>query len=59
MLMHDDIYSDINKSEKDAFKAMQVDAEAKPARTLEDMAKEADLLRPLFQQYDDIWKSSL
>ncbi|KAI8906900.1 HIT-like domain-containing protein [Gorgonomyces haynaldii] len=50
-LDNDDIYGDINKSEKQ----MNVDNESRQARTEDDMAQEAAQYRPLLKSTHNIW----
>ncbi|KAJ3312414.1 hypothetical protein HDV04_003173 [Boothiomyces sp. JEL0838] len=64
---NDDIYQEIDLKEAELGTVISKDSEHKPlkkivpdslrvARTFEEMGKEAESLRPLFRQYEDIWK---
>jgi hypothetical protein len=57
---NDDIYSEINKSERDmnAEKAKLEkgpDNEERIARTMDEMAAEADILKSFFKPYENVW----
>jgi bis(5'-adenosyl)-triphosphatase len=61
---NDDIYPEIDKKAKDLVNALKEtetekkagpDAEERPPRTQEEMAKEAVLLRGFFKQSENIW----
>ncbi|KAJ3275259.1 hypothetical protein HDV01_000986 [Terramyces sp. JEL0728] len=64
---NDEIYPEIDRKEAELGTAISKDSGQKPlkkivpdalraARSFEDMGKEADLLRPLFEQFEDIWR---
>lgn len=58
-LNNDDIYKDIQQKEHEMAQELKnqtrVDNLTRPPRTNDDMNQEASILRPLFEQFEDIW----
>jgi bis(5'-adenosyl)-triphosphatase len=53
---NDDIYGDIQANEREMdINQSRVDNDTRAPRSNQDMNQEASILRPLFEQYEDIW----